>query len=344
MVNTRGAVGSAQKNITAPARRILPLRGMVHTFMYSYAIVLLLVVTVLTVCLLLDWRPSQAWVSFFSRFATSPAIAGLLALGAAFIGARSLANQLAHTKEKAAYEAWWQQFEWVTDRTITSGPSEDSEARLPQSLAFDLMNSLSRSAAAPFQVDAVGGILKHYLKDFMEQPRSTREQEGTPSSTGPGMNEEGASSLRNLINGLPESSSAGATARRMLDAYEYELEVVKALRHKFGDAVSFETGGPQAPDAIIDFGSQKIVVDVKLFTNDRRTLERAGTRWKRIMADDGKTHVVIITAQTTAIVKSLSSSEYGIHLIEWDPSQGSSNLYSKIISVVPGLKPRSSTP
>lgn len=339
MVNTSVAVGNAQKNSPAPGRRALPLRRMANTFMYSYAVVLLLVATVQAVCLFLDWRPSQVWVSFFSRFATSPAMAGLLALVAAFIGARSLAKQLAHTKEKAADEAWWQQFEWVTDRTITSDPSGDSEVRLPQSLAFDLINSLSRSARAPFQEDAVAGILTHYLKDFTENPGATREQERTPSSAGPLMDEAGASSLRNLIDELPESSSVGTTARQVLHAYEYELEVVRALRHRFDDGVSFETESPLKPDAIIDFGSHKIIVEAKLSISDPRALQRAGSNLKRIMGTEGTTLGVLITPRTTENVRSQNLDKDGIHLIEWDPSQGSSDLRSKVRAIIPGLTP-----
>lgn len=299
----------------------------------TYAVVLLIVVTVQAVCIALLWQPPQEWVSFFARFATSPAIAGLFALLAALIGARSLGNQLSHTKEKAADEAWWQQFEWVTDRLITSAKSH---ALLPSSLAFDLTSSLSRSARAPFQRDAVDGILKHYLKEFMERDVSSSDRDQSSSSDGPGIDAAGANSLRNLIDALPESSLSSAPARRLLQGYEYEQEILRALRHQGFDEIELTKGTHVRPDGLFTTGSEKFIVEVKSSIDSASVLGRVSSQVRQIMASEGASHGFIITP-TASLEASLAAGNLaadGIHLVEWVPSMGSSELKRQIRKVI----------
>ncbi|MCC9178621.1 restriction endonuclease [Arthrobacter sp. zg-Y750] len=302
------------------------LRRNERIFVCVYSVLLALVVGGQTLCLSFMWRPPQDWLSFGARFVTSPAIAGLFAVVAASIGAWQLSKQLTHTKEKAADEAWWQQFEWVTDRIISSGDKE--QIQLPSSLAFDLMTSLSSSARAPFQKDAVGGILTH----FLERNEGLHGRDKTTTSdAAPNMDSAGASSLRTLLNVLPESSPSSTSARQVLANYDYEQEILKALLHRGFDVVLPNRVDHSGIDAIITSGSKKVIVDVKLTVRARHHLLRAVEQLKNAMHQERTTYGAIITRPTrldTEFVSSLSIQ--GIHLVEWEPSMGSLKLSSQI--------------
>jgi hypothetical protein len=281
---------------------------------------------------------------------------------AAWIAASQLSKQLKHSKEKAADEAWWQQFEWVTDRIISSGQKgKKVDTRLPSSLAFDLMTSLSGSARASFQEDAVAGILNHYLKEFITPEAQSQEQDETPNSDGPRtdasdgprtdasdgllkfasdgptMDAAGAKSLRNLIDVLPESSRA--PARSVLKAYEhqeYEQEVLKALRHRFGASLQTDEEAILGADAVIQFGSRRIAIEVKLSIAGTGVLEKTGERLQLAMDMENATAGVIITPPTSQnlgpAIENLGKNR--IHLIEWKPSMRSYALYHGITSVL----------
>ena len=302
-----------------------------RTILPYYVAALLLVCSVQAVCIFLLWRPPQDWVSFATRFATSPAIAGLFALGAAIIGTNAVRAQLAHTKEKAADEAWWQQFEWVTDRIITSSKADEEAVRLPSSLAFDLMNSLSRSARAPFQKDAVDGIVDHYLKGFREKSESPAEQGETIASETRGMDEAGAKSLRNLIDTLPETSASSRTARAVLQAYEYEQEVLKALEHR-GFDLRIPAGGTARPDAFLTFGTEEVVVEAKRSIEYQGVLEQIGNQVRRMMTKANISRGVIVTPPTK--YNEPQSWGEGIYLVQWEPRMGSDELSRQIKAVL----------
>lgn len=318
--------------------------------LYSYTVVLLLVMSFQAVSILLILRQSQGWVqywlSFGRDFATSPAAAGICAVIAAWLGASQLSRQLNHSKKKAAEEAWWQQFEWVTDRIISSrSKTEKDDTRLPSSLAFDLMTALSRSATESFQETAVAGVLNHYLKEVRKPQASASDQEEAPPSNGPNLNatgssiidSEGAEALRTLIDELPLSSRA--RARTVLRAYEdeYEQDVVKALRHRFGDAFQAVDQADLGVDATIEIGSQRIAVEVRQSVRDLQTLDLIAQRMQRAMGIANASKGVVITTPTPlnhAAFGKLSQNE--VHLIEWEPSMGSSALNSSVRSVLRG--------
>lgn len=316
---------------------------------YGYAAVLLTVVSIQALCLFFLWRPPQDWVSFGARVVTSPAMAGLFAVVAATIGAVQLSKQLSHTKEKAADDAWWQQFEWVTDRIIAPGQkSEADSSRLPMSLAFDLLNALARSAAATFQEAAVAGILNHYLKDFRKQQAMLPDQDETStsngpttnSSNGPSMDSEGAESLRNLIDELPESSRA--RARTVLKAYErqYEQDVVKALDHVFGDAVHTQDPVVPGADAVIQLGSRRAIVEARQSIRETHRLQKIIPEVKdRMIRGDAEIGMIITPPAprnpASPVFRGLARN--GIHLIEWEPSMGSFALRSSVSRVFEGL-------
>lgn len=361
-MNETTAVGDDQVNKSDVTEKRWPfLRRHARTVVYGYAIVLLVAISIQALCLFFLWRPPQDWVSFGVRLVTSPAMAGAFAVIAASIGAWQLSKQLAHTKEKAADEAWWQQFEWVTDRIISPGQKgEMDNSGLPSSLAFDLMTSLSTVARAPFQKDAVGGILSHYVKDFPKQHVESREHEETqasahsgereeaPTTDGPSMDAAGANSLRNLLNVLPESSPSSASARRVLEAYDsenYEQEIAKALRHRGFDVIlpgmkkPTSGGYVSEADMIATIDSKKIIADVKLSVRNPRALESAGRHVRKLMHREGATHGVIITPPTKLgqrIAADLTLQ--GIHLVEWEPSMRSYELERRIERILDDTK------
>lgn len=306
-----------------------------RAFLYSYAVVLLLVVTVQALCLFLLWRPPQVWISFIRDFSTSPAIAGLFALVAALVGARSLGNQLVHTKEKAADEAWWQQFEWVTDRLIPSATNKDS--LLPLSLAFDLTSSLSEQASrnvarAPFQQAAVDGFIDHYL---IGRAAESPAPQGQPSvSDRQGMDEAAASSLRNLINTLPSTSRSTGTAERVLQGYEYEREVMNALRHQGFGFLEPQRMGRLQPDAVFTSGSETVVLEVKLSIPTDSMLHRMNDRMREMKEQFGATRGLVVMPPK-GMVKRADYAPEGFDIVEWDPAtMRSSTLKSKIQEVL----------
>lgn len=253
----------------------------------------------------------------------------MAAVLAATIGAVSLHRQLAHSKRKAADEAWWQQFEWATDRIIT--PASGATA-LPTSLAFDLTNSLYRSAQAQFQNDAIDGILKHYFKEFevQEEPASGRAQAST--FQGREIDEVGASSLRSLIGTLPHSSTTSAQARRVLEGYEYEQEVRRALRHQGFLEIDALTDDPSRADGLFAIGPKRFAIELKSYSPSSGMITMASRQLKHMMSSMGVEHGVLITRPRAEgngpDLKSLAAE--GIHLVEWEPRMRSWELKSQI--------------
>lgn len=315
----------------------------------TYVTLFLLAITVQAVVLFLLWKwPSYDWGALADRFVTSPAMAGLFAVIAAVIGAWSLNRQLTHTKRRAEDDAWWEQFEWVTDRIVSPDEDETEKAkkakdRLPKSLAYNLMTALSKSARAGFQKAAVAGIFSHYRLGDTPSP----EQDGAETSDEPRMDATEAESLRALLAELPSDATSSENAHRLLSAYDrahdYEQEVQKALRHRFGPAHSEPSARDFGADAFVEFGSHKLVVEVKQSVPNYGVLERTGKRLRAVMDREGAAGGIIVTAppslkssdnpQTKERMDELSRE--GIYLIEWDPSEMSSALSDKIRAVLP---------
>ena len=305
---------------------------------------LLTAITVQAVALFLlrKW-PSYSWGALLDRFVTSPAMAGIFAVFAAAIGAWSLNRQLAHTKQKAHDEAWWEQFEWVTDRIVSPDQEEPEKAakakeKLPRSLAYSLMTALSKSANAAFQKAAVDGILSHYLRE-----RPSPEQDGSEISDASHMDATEAESLRGLVAVLPEDSPSRETARRVLSAYEYEDDVRRALRHRLGEAFSEPDAPDFGADAVIDHGSHKLLVEVKQSVTSLHVLARIGQRLRTVMDREEASGGIIVTpppslkslGNPTAQDRIKAMSNERIHLIEWGPAEGSGALWDKIRDILP---------
>mgnify|MGYP003875026905 CR=1 FL=1 len=307
-----------------------------------YITLLLLATTTQMIVLFLLWKwPSYNWGSLLDRFVTSPAMAGLFAVLAAVIGAWSLNRQLTHTKQKAADEAWWEQFEWVTDRIVSPDGDETESAakakdRLPKSLAYNLMTALSKSAQANFQKAAVAGIFGHYLRDA-----APSEQDGSATSDEPRMDATEAESLRALLAVVPDDSTSSETAHRLLNAYdryrEFEDEVQKALHHQFGDDHSVPSSGAFGADAVLKSGPHTLIIEVKQSTPSRSGLLKTINRLRSVVTSEDANVGIIITPPQKL---SLGASEVGqlrkdrIHLIQWDPSELSGALKGKIQEVI----------
>lgn len=317
----------------------------------AYITLLLLATTVQAVVLFLLWKwPSYGWGALADRFVTSPAMAGLFAVIAAVIGAWSLNRQLTHTKQKTEDEAWWEQFEWVTDRIVSpdneTEKSKDAKDPLPKSLAYNLMTALSKTARAPFQKAAVAGIFSHYFRD---NPSPTRD--GAETSDDPHMDATEAESLRALLATLPSDSTSNVGAQKLLSAYDryhrYEEEVQKALRHRYGPAHSEPSRVDVGADATIEFGTYKLLVEVKESLRSRSALTKTIEQLRKAAAREGAAGAVIITnrpslisslprEQSKQILNQLQEmSEEGIHLIEWVPAEGSGALRDRIRAILP---------
>lgn len=326
------------------------LRRNARKIFYGYAVLVLLVFSFQAVCILIILRPSQEWARFWASFgrsfATSPAAAGICAVIAASIAASQLSKQLAHSKDKAADEAWWQQFEWVTDRIISPGKkAETDNVQLPSSLAFNLMTSLSGSARASFQRDAVGGILNHYLNGSKAEDGSTGSN-GLRKDMPDGRTMDAAAfkSLSDLVVTLP--AAASAPARSMLTAYEhqeYESEVLRALRHRFD--VDFRADSEEifGADAVVQVENQSIAIDVKLSIRDGATLQKTVSELQRHMALENATMGLIVTRPAKLLnanlARSISMLPENIRLVEWEPDMPSDTLSNRIRSTVGARRP-----
>ena len=275
-------------------------------------------------------------------------MAGLFAVIAAVIGAWSLHRQLVHTKQKAEDEAWWEQFEWVTDRIISPDGDETEKAtkakdRLPKSLAYNLMTALSKSARADFQKAAVAGIFRHHLRDAAPPD----EQDGTATSDGPRMDATEAESLRALLAVVPDDSTSSETAHRLLSDYDrykryrgYEDDVQRALDHRFGEDYSPSPGGDFGADAILEIGSYKLVIEVKQSIPGRSVLMKTIHRLRSVVDREGANAGIIVTPPLSPTLSATAIAALGkdrIYLVEWDPSEMSGALKEKIQKNFPNV-------
>ncbi|UUL76163.1 hypothetical protein NG819_19880 [Pseudarthrobacter sp. Fe7] len=120
-----------------------------------------ILVVVGVVSLALQWKSAHAWEKFLQTFVTSPAAAGTAAVLAAVIAAITFNRGLQHTKAEARDKAWWEKFEWVTDRIVPKDPKQE---RLASGLAFSLLESLEAASDEGFQRKAIEGIKQTYIQ------------------------------------------------------------------------------------------------------------------------------------------------------------------------------------
>ncbi|QOT19975.1 hypothetical protein HMI59_25205 (plasmid) [Paenarthrobacter sp. YJN-5] len=318
--------------------------------LFTYLTVFLLTIAVHAVALFALWKwpwPSYDWGPLADRFVTSPAMAGLFAVFAAVIGAWSLNRQLKHTKQKAEDEAWWEQFEWVTDRIVSPNLDASEKASktkdpLPFSMAISLIRSLKSTARAPFQKDAVDGILNHYLKGSPQKDTPLPEQDETAPVDESSMDAAGVESLRALFAEFPSDEKSSQVVRAWDRHFEYENDVLAALRHRFGPLAS-KPGSDFGADAVMTIGSHKLVVEVKQLVPNQHILDRQAKRLRMVMDREGAHSAVIITPSPSlgSLANPVVSahldklSKEGIHLVEWSPSEKSGALRDRILATLP---------
>lgn len=307
-----------QDNIDVAPKKRLP--NWLYWGAASYAGALLLVVSVQALCLFFLWRPPADWVSFLSRFATSPAIAGFAAVGAAIIGAQALARQLAYAKEKAADEAWWEQFEWVTDRVM---PQDGSDSKLARPLAVDLLTSLVNSARASFQKDAVGGIMEHHLS-----PSGLAEED---SSQQPAIDEKEASSLRNFVKASKNAPRAATPALRALAAFDYEARGLEGLIGLGLDVVARSKG---FPDAILTSGKKKIGLEFRLSGASAGAWGKLARAMADLSVRAGAEKCLFITDAELSPSSLEAIAAEGVSIVVWDQDTGAEELKRLIQKVV----------
>lgn len=247
----------------------------------------------------------------------------------------------------------------MTDRIIAQPgqKSEEDGPKLPASLAFDLITSLSAVARAKFQKDVVGGILGHYLKDFakegledLDETKASDRHDATEDVTATvsaSIDSAAADSLRKLIKTLPESSRPGDSARSVLARYEaenYEQEIARALRHRGFDVVlpgTLKTAATRVryADIIVTLGDKKIMGEVRFTPSTPSALMNAGMFIKELMLQEGATHCVVFMRPTN--VARLVAPELtlqGIGAVLWDPSMGSFELKRQIDKILEGTE------
>lgn len=295
-----------------------------------------------SVGLLVNLKSSSAWVSFGEKFVVSPAMAGLAAIVAASIGALALKRQLDHTKteslhvqKKDAEEAWWEKFEWVTDRIL---PKDPSHMKLEKSLAIDLLTSLMAMSTEEFQKSAVSGVVEHYLKPVSE-----------PSSVGgePDIRTEAeAKSVRNYIKASENASVVSGVAQGALTAYEYEKAVMNALSDRdmefdmfpeYPDPAALTGNRRLRPDAVLHVESKRVILEIKAWEKFRLpAAEMSVARMLVMKAAAAASHGIIITGvDIPARVQDSPLRLDGVRFVQWLPSDGSAVLEQRLRDAIP---------
>lgn len=100
-------------------------------------------------------------VGWFGEFLRSPGFTGLCAVIAAGIAIVGISLQLSASRQRDADAAWWQSFEWASDRGL---PRDSSELKLPSDAAIDTLNALATAARTDIQKHAVGGVVDELLR------------------------------------------------------------------------------------------------------------------------------------------------------------------------------------
>lgn len=282
----------------------------------------------------LQWKSGQKWEDFLQDFVTSPAAAGCAAVLAAVIASVTFNMGLKHSKEEAqatrrkeAAEAWWEQFEWVTDRII---PKDSEQARIAKPLAADLLVSLDKMAAEDFQREAILGVINHYvLKTEDDAPLRSPDRD---------VNAE-ARSFRNLA----ESTNSTAASSAALAA-EYEQAGLRALSDAWEETkevqilptIALHQGRVIRPDAILNLKGHRIVVDFKAWNKFRPTsVDRTTDHFELAISQNILTDILVVSM--AELPEDFSHARNNIHVIHWSISEGAENLTSRISTLVETL-------
>ncbi|MDN3935675.1 hypothetical protein QWJ39_05045 [Arthrobacter sp. YD4] len=274
----------------------------------TFGFVLSVLLGVQVVVLLLAWKHVEVWVSFMRDFVTSPAMAGMAALIAAIIGARSLKRQLDQTKRQAdhtqaeavharamdAEASWWEKFEWVTDRILPKDPKQE---KLAKPLAIGLLTSLLNMATAEFQRGAVDGVIEHYLA-----PENDEGQQ----KPGPSSKDYDAElrALRSLVDARKNSAAGSSAAEGALRASMYEQSAFDALQSvwQLGNELQFlprlRVGERHfIPDAILNLDGRRMILEFKAWTKFQHSgADRVLDMFSRALPVVDADRIILITS------------------------------------------------
>lgn len=214
--------------------------------------------------LALQWKSGQAWEDFLQHFVTSPAAAGSAAVLAAVIASTTFNRGLQHSKAEARDKAWWEKFEWVTDRIVPKDPKQE---RLASGLALSMLGSLEDSSDEGFQREAVAGIKQTYIQ-------------GQQTSLSTATLGELKAQLREVQTFADSSWHSGEVSNN-IRSYAYRLATSVALR-EIWDAkkIELEHTFPNRPqtlskatvDALLRYGGLSALVETRYTPNARTSM------------------------------------------------------------------------
>lgn len=264
-------------------------------------------------------RVQTDWV-VLGAFLTSPGFGGLCALGAAAIAFVGISRQIAASREATEKQiaasrdatekqvavsrdasvrqhkvendrAWWQQFEWVSNRAI---PIDTNHEKLPFAVVVSALQALERAAGEAVQ--------KRAIRAVMDVAAANDGGSGSPEEQSEG---RAAAEREALSAFVSQTSSTPASSPAALSRL-YELEVADALQ-RIGDGLwevridpaSTRYGGSGARvvryDAAVVMRGRRVGIEiVGAATRDRLrfTLPR---KIAAIRGNSGTDPVVIIT-------------------------------------------------
>ncbi|MGW9587790.1 hypothetical protein [Microbacterium sp. NPDC055455] len=285
-------------------------------------------------------------ISWFGDFLKSPGFTGLCAVIAAGIAIVGISLQIHASRQRDTDAAWWQSFEWASDRGL---PRDRSELKLPADAAIDTLNALATAARTDIQRHAVGGVVdelvrtrvpdvldsvqsddKHDPGDILAKaPEAPGEISRREEAGGAKTDEEvsGSSEADAKADENPDVSDSRALAlwryavdqmgtaaesRRAAKA-GYEDEVFRALRHQFENVVRTHGRGPG--DLMVEVGGRNLVIKTQWAPGPKQgSLERG-----RLHGVD----VVITNAPAESVPRWLQQ-------VVWNPRQGSSALRRRL--------------
>lgn len=281
----------------------------------------------------LQWKSGQDWEDFGQAFATSPAAAGCAAVLAAVIAAVTFNRGLRAERVKTAAESWWEKFEWVTDRVIPKDPKQE---KIADTLAADLLVSLSKMATEDFQRDAVTGVSDHYL-----QKEDDLQQDASP----PRDIKAEARSFRNLadVTNSPAASSAALAA-------EYDSAGLRALEGRWAESGELEVmprllirpGRVMVPDAVLSLNGRRIMVEFKSWDRFRVvSLSRVLDGFELALNKTMLTDLIVVSMAEIPPEVLAGGSQYRddprTHLVHWSNHERADALISCIDAIVESL-------
>lgn len=256
-------------------------------------------------------------INWIGEWIKTPGFAGLCAVVAAGIAFIGISLQLRASRARDSDAAWWQSFEWASDRGL---PRDKTELELPSDAAIDTLNALATAARTNIQKNAVRGVVDelvrkktHRLVDERRAAHGAEATEASPSTMDVGDESTTADNDDTQSDGFSSAvwryalDQVGTAAEsRRAGSSAYETEVLRALRHLYQRVLPMPANRPG--DAIVATAHRELVVEIKWSPNKLR-----GVHEKRRL---DSVDVVISNAPTTDLPES-------VNLVVWNPQDGS---------------------